>query len=157
MRLTALILLAVLWCSNAWASDIAVKTVAMEASNQGEQGMYLVASVIVNRARAMTDDCLDCIGAGMSYEKSLEYSIEWVCKAPKQFSCWNSPKWAKAWLDKHYGAKTREKALSALNKALVEPAKGIDHYHTTAVKPYWAKGKTPTVKWGDHVFYDLEG
>ncbi|WP_414075941.1 cell wall hydrolase, partial [Staphylococcus aureus] len=56
----------------------------MEAADQSVYGQYLVASVIVNRAKAG--------------HKSLEA----VCLARKQFSCWNSPKWAFSWLSRHY-------------------------------------------------------
>ena len=139
MKRLSLVVLCLLCASTVWAVDIpevAIQTVAMEASNQSDEGQYLVASVIVNRAKG-----------------SLA-NLEGVCLARKQFSCWNDPKWAKAWLGRHYTSKTRLRASNALKMALEEPYPGIKHYHTTQVKPYWAKGKRPVIIEGAHAFYD---
>ncbi len=34
-------------------------------------------------------------------------------------------------------------------------AKGANHYHTTAVKPRWSRGKTPVKAIGNHLFFKL--
>lgn len=113
-------------------SEVVLQTIAMESANQDDEGMYLVASVIVNRARGG--------------------SLERVCLARKQFSCWNDSKWAQGWLKRHYTASVQVRAANALRRALNAPKEGIRHYHTTAIKPYWAKGKQGMTH-GQHVFY----
>lgn len=113
--------------------EIAVQTIAMESANQSDYGQYLVASVIVNRAKGG--------------------SLERVCLARKQFSCWNDKEWAMAWLVRHYTEKARKRALNALERAIKDPYKGITHYHTTGIRPYWAKGKKAVIVEGSHAFY----
>lgn len=127
-------------CSSSigWAktSEVVLQTIAMESAGEPMAGQVAVASVIINRSRASNR------------------SMEAICLAPKQFSAWNDPKWARRWLDKHYTPKVRETALSALNQAILEPVANIRHYHTTSTKPYWAKGHRPRIIIGHHVFYD---
>ena len=127
-------------CRNAYADEVVIQTIAMEAANQLDDdayGQYAVASVIVNRSRQRGQ------------------TLEEVCLARKQFSCWNDPKWAKTWLDNNYTIKTRWRASKALKRAILEPIKGVNHYHTVSVKPCWAKGKTPSYRIGEHLFYNL--
>src|SRR3990167_2315124 len=114
-------------------SETVLQTIAMESGGESLEGQAMVAKVIINRA--------------MGSNKSLEA----VCKAPKQFSAWNSPKWAKAWLRANYTPIVRQRALKALNMALQNTGNpAIKHYHTKNIKPYWAKGKTPTLTIGAH-------
>ena len=119
-------------------SEIVLQTISMESAGESDEGMYLVAQVIVNRARRANK------------------TLEWAVLKPKAFSCWNSPKWAKAWLYSNYTPKTHQRALKALNRAIVETdstAMKLTHYHTTAIMPYWANGHTPTIVVGNHAFY----
>ena len=117
-------------------SEVVLQTIAMESANQSALGQQLVAHVIINRA--------------VVSHKSLVA----ICKQPKQFSCWNSPSKAKAWLDRHYTPKARQNARNALETAFKTRAyPAIRHYHAKSVRPYWAKGHKPTVVWGDHLFY----
>lgn len=124
-------------------SDIAVKTIAMEASNQDDYGRYLVASVIVNRASER-------------YGTWESFALDKVCLEHKQFSCWNGGKWARAWLGSFGTPKALGRAENGLKQAIRGPYQRIDHYHTNGVRPYWAKGKRPIIKYGEHWFYDLE-
>lgn len=121
----------------ALSSEIPAQTVALEAANQSSFGQYLVASVIVNRA------------------KERGQTLDQVCLARKQFSAWNDPRWAKAWLARHYTQTTRHRARNALERAIREPFKEIDHYHTVNIMPYWAKGHKPIIVEGNHAFYNL--
>lgn len=132
-----LIVLSLLSCVPAYAeSGVAIETVAMESANQDSYGQYLVASVIVNRA------------------KVRNMTLEQVCLARRQFSCWDSPRWSKAWLDRFYTPKAQEQAKKALERAIREPYEGITHYHTLDVSPYWAKGHKPVIIEGQHKFYN---
>lgn len=121
--------------AHAEPSEIVLQTIAMEAADQPFEGQVAVASVIINRARRA--------GKG----------LEWAVLRPKQFSCWNSPKWAFSWLSRHYGARTRSQALNALERARNAGNRHVTHYHTRSVMPYWAIGHKPELVIADHAFY----
>lgn len=122
-------------CEEVNASEIVYQTIAMEGANQSLEGQAMIASTLLNRAL-------------------IRHSTpEIEAKRPKQYSCWNDPKWARAWLDKHYTPKTRQNAEKAYKTALV--GSGINHfthYHRVDILPYWAVGQRG-VRHGDHVFY----
>lgn len=121
------------------ANEIVYQTIAMESANQDLIGQALVARVIINRS--------------VVSHKSLEE----ICKAPKQFSCWNNEKQAKIWLRTHFDENTRRRAIEAYRLAVGLKKRvfdGLTHYHATSVRPYWAKGKTPAYKVGSHWFYE---
>ena len=122
--------------ARAEVSEVVLQTIAMEAADQPFEGQVAVASVILNRARRGN------------------ISPQSVVMRPKQFSCWNSHKWARTWLDKHYTPKVRQRALNALNQAIVGGMTDLTHYHHTGIRPYWAVGHTPSVVIGKHVFYE---
>ena len=137
-KITIGICLVLILSGECWASDppeVMVQTVAMESAGEPLEGQAMVARVILNRAKASVR------------------SVEAVCKAPRQFSCWNDPKWASAWLRANYTPIVRLRALNAINKAYTMPASDVRHYHTKSIKPYWAKGKRPTLVIGRHCFY----
>src|SRR3990167_6559133 len=119
-------------------SEVIIQTIAMESADQPFEGQVAVASIIINRARR----------AGKS--------LEWVVLRPRQFSCWNSPKWAFSWLSRHYDSKARSTALKALEMAInaKEGHTRLTHYHTLDVMPYWAKGHKPALQIGRHLFYE---
>ena|SRR3990167_4795943 len=141
MKLLILALALLFACETAGASpsEVAIKTVAMEASNQSAYGQFLVASVIVNRA--------------MERHETLEA----ICLAPRQFSAWNDSRWAAAWLPRHYKKAVRERAMLALLSALKNPYPKIDHYCTVKTNPYWTKNIKPVVTHEGHKFFDLQG
>lgn len=88
-----------------------------------------------------------------------------VCRAPRQFSCWNTN-------DPNYKHLTDPKtlkddlvrALRVLCKACLaadrrdDPTHYADHYCTRAVArtTNWTKGHEPTAAIGNHLFYRLE-
>jgi spore germination cell wall hydrolase CwlJ-like protein len=114
-------------------------TILAEARGEGPDGMTAVAACI--------------------YQRSLNRKItpEQVCLQRKQFSCWNGKTEADlAHLLKLPQAKTAlwlETNLHRLNRAKIGYA---DHYHADYVKPYWAKGRAPTITIGKHIFYKLK-
>lgn len=129
------------WQEIARASDakneVVYQTLAMEAANQSDRGMELVAYTILVRAS----------------KRGTTPEIESLRR--KQYSCWNDRKWAKAWLGRHYDQKTRHRAVNAWNRASSNPVKPrLTHYHTLEVHPFWAKGHKPVIIEGDHAFYD---
>ena len=113
--------------------EIVLQTIAMESANQPILGQAYVAKTIQTRARRG------------------KISPRQAVLVPKQYSCWNSPKWAKAWLDTNYTPKARQNALEAWQMASRLPM--VSHYHTRQVRPYWASSMQRIVIVGQHHFY----
>ena len=117
--------------------EVVLQVIAAESANQSDFGMYLVARVIVNRARAKG------------------WSLERVVRQPYQFSALNDKKWLFKWLRTHFDDKTRKRASKALSDALSKDGYSrIRHYHTVDVHPYWARGHKPVIREGSHLFYE---
>ena len=138
MRLKTIIAIALMGMLKTQAGIVAL-TILAESMGEKEAGMTAVAACI--------------------YQRSLNRKItpEQVCLQRKQFSCWNGKTEADlAHLLKLPQAKTAlwlEANLHRLNRAKIGYA---DHYHADYVKPYWAKGRTPTITIGKHLFYKLK-
>jgi len=114
-------------------------TILAEARGEGDKGMGAVAAVIAQRA----------IDRKQTWEK--------VCLAKWQFSCWNGKKISD--LDHLLDVPQAEMAIYlAKNMHRIDRSKigNANHYYADYIKaPYWAKGETPTVKIGRHIFYKL--
>lgn len=115
-------------------SEVVLQTIALESASEGLYGRTLVANVIRTRS------------------EMAKRSPESVVLRPKAFSAWNDPQMAKKWLKRYYDEKERQNCLLAWEKSASMPYR-LTHYHTTDVKPYWAKGKRPSLIVGRHVFY----
>jgi N-acetylmuramoyl-L-alanine amidase len=82
-----------------------------------------------------------------------------VCRKPKQFSCWNQGDPNRAKMD---GLELEDRAFArALSVAagtwagdMADTTKGATHYHTAVIAPSWAAGHEPSVRIGNHVFYN---
>lgn len=129
------------------AVDILARTIWGEARGEGAAGMAAVAAVIMNRAKRPGWWGRD---------------VRSVCQAKWQFSCWNAndPNRAKLLsvgpVDKAFAA-ALDIAELAVRGLPPDPTAGATHYHTRAVSPAWAKGKTPCAMIGAHLFYnDIE-
>ena len=113
--------------------EVAIRTIAYEASGEPLDGQVAVACVIRNRA----------------HERGQ--TVEEVCFAPHQFSCWRDGKPTQS---RKLTEKELETAATAweLSKDRPFPA---NLYHAKGVTPYWAYA--PSVKKlcavGSHVFY----
>lgn len=126
-----------------------------EARSEPVEGRIAVASVVMNRVKA----------------GRFGHDARAVCLAPMQFSCWQ-PKGGQ----KNYeevmavvrsavngaviGPIMRECAwiaLGALSGDLLDRVNGSTHYVTADLfriaPPAWAKGKTPVVRVGSHLFF----
>ena len=125
--------------ARAEVSEVVLQTIAMESADQPFGGQVAVAQVLLNRARLRGT------------------SPEVEALRPKQFSCWNDPKWAQEWLDSHFSEATRHKAKKALKMASTPDFlkfNRLSHYHHVSIKPYWAIGHTPSLVIGSHAFYE---
>ncbi|MGB0719257.1 MAG: cell wall hydrolase [Bdellovibrionales bacterium] len=131
--------------------DTLARTMWGEARGEGDLGLQAVANVVLNRVKVAT-------------EKGGKYwwgnNIIQVCQKPYQFSCWNrsDPSFKKLQaVDESnlYFATCLRIARRAVIGALDDPTGGATHYHADYVAPYWAKGETPTIIIGRHIFYKM--
>jgi spore germination cell wall hydrolase CwlJ-like protein len=133
--------------SKAQAINIIARTIFVEAQNEGDEGMKMVASVIYNRAKGDAE------------------KMPGVCKARLQFSCWNGMTDAE-WMPSAF--RTKERSGAKWNTAKDLATKMVNgtfskegnytHYYANkgsyAVKstPAWARNAKGT-QCGNHVFF----
>lgn len=132
------------------AVDVMARTLWGEARGEGTAGMEAVAAVIVNR--------VDIAQQKGGYWWGAD--VISVCQKPYQFSCWNrsDPSYRRlqdVTEENAYFATALRVARRALAGTLADPTGGATHYHADYVAPYWARGETPTVTIGRHIFYRL--
>jgi spore germination cell wall hydrolase CwlJ-like protein len=128
--------------------DTLARTIWGEARGCGASGMGHVANVIINRIdspRWWGDDVIS------------------VCRAPRQFSCWNAddPNY-----DKLLAATTANTefavavalSLRAVGRKLPDETGGADSYYATSMRqpPAWAKRAEKTFSDGWHTFLRVE-
>ncbi|MHC8508740.1 MAG: cell wall hydrolase [Rhodospirillales bacterium] len=141
-------------CSDDWrrAVDVLARTIYGEARGELVRGKEAVACVIINRVRRARERGGYWWGG----------CVESVCKKPWQFSCWNKNdpnrrKIESVTADDPVFQSCRRIARRACAGAVKDPTGGAAHYHTHAVSPVWAEGKTPSAHIGGHLFYnDIE-
>ena len=128
--------------------SVDVETVTLtllgEARGEGKLGIYAVACVIQQR----------------QLERSL--SAKSVCLQRLQFSCWN--KTNSSVLKRQVSGTPKEIVVYAIQIArqLVQGVSldrtvvgNANHYCVSSLNPYWAKGRRPSAKVGNHKFYTL--
>lgn len=129
----------------AWEKQIVAACLVLEASNQGEEGMRAVASVIANRADR--DPAL----------------ILKVVKRPYAFSAFNTATTGKTGSDGYAGhvrRASRDRNWSLANsiveemyaQQLADITFGADHYLRRDVFPSWSLRMQATILIGDHLF-----
>lgn len=134
-------------------ADIMARTLYGEARAQGRIGMAAVAAVIVKRYN------LRQLGKGYSSFGPVGATISQICKAPKQFSCWNSgdPNRAKIIAATPVDAAfslALQIADSALKGNLVDYTYGADSYYASYISPPdWTAGLKPVAQIGPHLFF----
>ena len=113
-----------------------------EARGETVKGQFAVAEVIMNRVKSarFPDSLCGVIrqGTGRKYQCQFTYTCDGhaeVIAEPKAFE--RVSKVARAVMDGLAGDLTG----------------GATHYHTTAVKPRWARVYEKTARIGDHIFY----
>lgn len=128
--------------------DLLARTAWGEARGEGMTGMKMIMLVIMNRVKKggwWGDTVEDVV---------KKHSISGVY----QFTCWNPD-------DPNYNKmlavnENNSEFKAALNWAseiyagnVFDSTYGATHYHSTAVKPYWADASKMTVQHGTHIFY----
>jgi len=122
--------------------DTCARTIWGEARGEGQLGMTAVMNVIYNRVRT------GGFGSGFAG----------VCKAPKQFSAWNSndPNYQKilsVTADNDQFADALEIAWRGVAGQLPDITKGALYYYATSISsPSWALSMNTTAVIGQHRF-----
>lgn len=127
--------------------EVVACTLWGEARNQGLEGMRAVASVIENRRKS-------------GYRK--KHTAAEVCLDPWQFSCWNQDDVNLARMRAVAAApdsRFRDAlgiADEVLNRTLADSVRQARHYYAVSLRkpPSWARGKTPCIVIGDHLFFN---
>ncbi len=113
-----------------------------EARGETVKGQFAVAEVIMNRVKSGRFPGTACAvinqGTGKKYQCQFTYTCDGhaeVIAEPKAF------------------ARVGKIARYTLDGKAPKLTEGATHYHTTAVRPKWAKVYTRTAKIGVHLFY----
>ena len=126
------------------ASDADCLSLAIyyEARSESAQGQHAVAQVVLNRVRDPNypDDVCSVVFQGFERRTGCQFS----------FTCDGSmarlPQ-GQAW------TRARQIAAAALAGRTDPVIGGATHYHTTAIRPYWAPSLTRIATVGAHIFY----
>jgi len=134
--------------------DILARTLYGEARGEGLEGLEAVACVIMNRVKAKK------WFTGYIIENGTKIpNVAQTCLKRAQFSCWNKddanyPILQKINTDDAIFQCCLTVAERALSGELTDFTNGATYYHTKAVKPKWAKGKSPCYRVKNHLFYN---
>lgn len=124
------------WCENNKQCQSMAEAIVYEARGEPEEGKYAVAHVIQNRVEA----------------ERWPDTVRQVIHQYKQFSYLR---------DKHRQKTPTRKdwtiaygvAYDVLNDLVVSPVADATHYHTTKVRPSWARELEVVAKIDNHIFY----
>jgi hypothetical protein len=117
-----------------------------EARSEGVEGQRAVAQVVLNRVRhpAFPNSVCGVVYQGSRRSTGCQFS----------FTCDGSMRGA---VDRAAWLKARRVAGTALAGGVYGPVGLATHYHTTAIRPWWAAAMRPAVTVGSHIFYRWRG
>jgi len=118
-----------------------------EARSESLDGQRAVAQVVLNRARHPTYPNTVC---GVVYQGSHRRTgcqFSFTCDGSMQRGVRNAAGWETA----------RQIAAAALAGYVYGPVGTATHYHTTAIRPWWAPSLTRAITVGAHIFYRWPG
>ncbi|MBC9210049.1 cell wall hydrolase [Roseomonas aerophila] len=131
--------------------EVFALTLWAEAGTRSVRAIEALAAVVMNRVRRAEAGEAARWGRG----------VAGVCRAPFQYSCWNSrhprhllllaPPAADPAL-----AMCRRIAARALAGLLADPTRGATHHHAEEELPGWAVARTPCAELGGFLFYAAE-
>ena len=128
------------------ALECLTQAVYYEARNQSTNGQRAVAQVVLNRVRHPNYPNSVC---GVVYQGSHR-----VTGCQFTFTCDGSLGYG---IEPYAWAMAREVAEAALRGNVYRPVGLATHYHTTAIRPYWAPSLVPQLTLGAHIFYRTPG
>jgi hypothetical protein len=126
--------------------DCLTTAIYHEARSESEAGQRAVAQVVLNRARhpAYPNSVCGVIYQGSQRRTGCQFS----------FTCDGS---LRRRIEPGAWARARDVAEAALSGSVYEPVGLATHYHTTAVRPWWAASLTRAITVGSHIFYRWRG
>ena len=131
--------------ASGWEESVIAAMLVGEAASEGKEGMEAVMAVVMTRSEDGGKSLID------------------VVRKPKAFSALNEISYGEnGWGEREAEYVRRMSKCSTWKTARKIAFLGsrgfcsghrVNHYHNLSVKPYWAVGKDPVLKIGNHVFY----
>lgn len=118
-----------------------------EARSETLDGQRAVAQVVLNRARHPTYPNSICGVVYQGSQRRTGCQFSFTCDGSMQRGVRNQAAWETA----------RQVASAALAGYVYGPVGLATHYHTTAIRPWWAPSLTRAITVGAHVFYRWPG
>jgi hypothetical protein len=128
------------------ALECLAQAVYYEARSESDGGQRAVAQVVLNRARHPAYPNSVC---GVVYQGSQR-----ITGCQFSFTCDGS---LNAAIEPYAWERARRIAAAALGGSVYRPVGLATHYHTTAIRPYWAPSLVPQLTLGAHIFYRRPG
>ena len=127
--------------------DCLTAAVYYEARSETLDGQRAVAQVVLNRARhpAFPNTVCGVVYQGSNRRTGCQFSF--TCDGSMQRGVRNQAAWETA----------RQVARAALSGFVYGPVGLATHYHTTAIRPWWAPSLTRAITVGAHIFYRWPG
>ncbi|MBK1879431.1 cell wall hydrolase [Pelagicoccus mobilis] len=130
----------------AWEKQIIASCLILEASNQGEEGLRAVASVIANRADRDSKPYIFIVKQPYAFtalnkastDKTGKFGYDQLVRRASQDYNWSL---ALSIVDELY------------QNSLVDVTFGADHYSRKDELPSWSHGMRATTVIGDHLFF----
>lgn len=117
-----------------------------EARSQSEDGQRAVAQVVLNRVRHPAFPSSICGVVYQGSERSTGCQFSFTCDGSRNRRI-EQTAWARA-------SRIAEEALAG---QVYAPVGLATHFHTTAIRPWWAGSLTRAVTVGSHIFYRWRG
>jgi spore germination cell wall hydrolase CwlJ-like protein len=126
--------------------DCLTSAVYHEARSETEDGQRAVAQVVLNRVRhqAYPNSVCGVVYQGSTRRTGCQFSFTCDGSLARRVE-------PGAW------ERSRQIAAAALSGSVYDPVGLATHYHTTAVRPWWAASLTRAVTVGSHIFYRWRG
>jgi hypothetical protein len=127
--------------------DCLTAAIYYEARSETPDGQRAVAQVVLNRARHPAFPNSVCGVVYQGSQRSIGCQFSFTCDGSMQRGVRNQAGWEAA----------RQIAQAALSGFVYGPVGLATHYHTTAIRPWWAPSLTRAITIGAHVFYRWPG
>lgn len=124
------------------AQDCLTTAIYHEARSEGEDGQRAVAQVVLNRVRDRAFPASVCGVVFQGAHRRTGCQFSFTCDGSMR-----RPRDANAW------ARAGAVAAAALAGSVYAPVGSATHFHTSAIRPWWAPSLTRLGHVGAHVFY----
>ena len=128
------------------ALECLTQAVYYEARNQSANGQRAVAQVVLNRVRHPNYPNSVCGVVYQGAHRTTGCQFSFTCDGSLGYG-----------IEPYAWEEAREIAATALRGNVYRPVGLATHYHTTAIRPYWAPSLVPQLTLGAHIFYRTPG